>query len=151
MTINKHKDSHTDHVSAAHLEWALSQNPEDHVEGPFYVFTVEMPEELEALPCGLYGPLVGDDAISDDDVTYFVRKGRKWASRLVDLPMRDSRLMTIIAGPHPKDPDAGVILHTVYGGPVAPQETGDIYMPDEKRQASIQFWNGDGHALSSNQ
>lgn len=147
MKISLHKESHLDHdgVTDAHVALALGLDPTEHADGPFYVFSVTMPDELGALPCGLYGPACGDAPVKDSDVEMIVREGRKGASRLLlSGAARPSRVMTIVAGPHPKDPSVGLILHTIYGGPVAPQEPTDPYLAEENRPASVSFWGEHG-------
>jgi hypothetical protein len=94
----KHRDSHLDH--------ALTEEQVDHVmkrfadRGGFFVETFTLPAELGTVPCGLYGPTMGDSAIREDEVTYARRGNRTWDSRLVDLPARQQHEVTVIAGPH---------------------------------------------------
>lgn len=95
---------------------------------------------------------MGDSAIGEDEVTHARRGDRAWNSRLIDLPPRQQHQVTVIAGPH-EEPcrhcdgsldimmsgrrgpcgtcDHGkvkhaCILYTAFGGPLAPQEPGDV-------------------------
>jgi len=106
---------------------------------PFVIATVTLPRMFDSVPCDLRGPLVGDAPISEESVTYANRPGvsyRTWDSRLVAMPPKDSRLVTVIAS------EGGVI--TMFGGPLSPQETGDPGAFDPK--ASAEFWAE--HALT---
>ena len=85
----KHKDSHLDH--------ALTEAQIDHIvkrfanRKSFFIETFTLPPELGTVPCGLYGPLMGNPAIKEDEITYATRGVRTWTSRLVDLPARQQR------------------------------------------------------------
>ncbi len=147
-----HKESHLDHgLTARQLAHILFLFE---TRDAFFIETIELPEELGTVPCGLYGPIMGDDAICDDRVAMVSRGTRTWQSRV--LPMlagpRQVRTLTVVAGPHEEtcttcDGKLGdgpglvigcdhcggsgklshaCILHTAYGGPAAPQEPGDL-------------------------
>lgn len=135
----RHPDSHVDHglteVQIGHLLARFADR-----EG-FFLETITLPPDLGTVPCGLYGPLVGDPAIREDEVTYDRRGDRAWDSRLVDLPPRQRREVTVIAGPHDGHP---CVLYTAFGGPAAPQEPGDPGCKDPA--ASAAFWRD--HALA---
>lgn len=162
----KHQDSHVDHgLNAAQLHYLLDRFVERRA---FFVETLELPNELGTVPCALWGPAMGDPAISEDEVIYIPRGQRSWSSRLVNRPMRPMRQITVIAGPHDElcpicqgprgtsDPHCpeklceggrlrhACVLYTAFGGPLAPQEPGD---PDCKDLAtSVAFWRE--HALA---
>jgi len=91
----------------------------------FFIETVELPSELPELPNGIYGPSVGDEPVSEDEVFYAIRRGRPWPSRFVDRPVRTSRLLTAIAGPTLDCPEE-CMLYTAFGGPAAKKEPGDF-------------------------
>ncbi len=94
----KHQDSHVDHgLTEAQLEYLLDRFADRH---EFFIETFTLPRELGTVPCGLYGPLMGDSAIREDEVTYARRGERAWDSRVVDLPSRQQHEVTVIAGPH---------------------------------------------------
>ena len=113
----KHVESHLDHgLTEAQVEFILKIKVP---VGEVTVKTVELPEELGTVQCGLYGPKMGDEPIDEDDVTYAVRGSRKGESRLVSLPARPTRMVTYVAGAH--DGQEGV-LFTAFGGPSAPRE-----------------------------
>lgn len=105
--------------------------------------TVELPEGLPEVKCGLYGPVVGDDAITADEATYKVREGRSWSSRMVNRSARVTRQLSVIGGPYLTHP---CVLYTAFGGPIAPKEPQDPTLDPEKRQKSEEFWSQ--HALS---
>jgi len=135
----KHKDSHIDHgLSEAQIRYLLDRFAD---QGSFFIETITLPTELGTVPCGLYGPLVGDPAIGEAEVTYEERGTRSWTSRLIDLPLRQQHEVTVIAGPHEGHP---CVLYTAYGGPQAPQEPGDPSCKDP--EASAAFWRE--HALA---
>lgn len=126
--MNKHKDSHLDHgLTEAQIAFILAQP----IVGG--VHTIELPEELGTVPCGLYGPVVGDPPVSDTEVTYAARGQRK----LVDRPARPARLVTVVVGPHD-------------GGPQAPREPFEFEPRDDFKSldhiASEAFWKE--HALA---
>jgi hypothetical protein len=136
-------ESHLDHgLSQAHIEWILAKFQE---RDCFFIETVEMPDQLSQLESAIYGPVVGDEPVSEDCVTYKKRGEREGESRLVDRPTRKTRLLTVIAGPNG---EAGCVLYTAYGGPSAPQEPTDPAIADdpEKLATSKAFWSQ--HALS---
>lgn len=143
-------DSHLDHgLSAAHLAFLFKAflAPEepllDFVEPKVTIQTFQLPDELEGLSCGLYGPSCGDAPVPEAEVVYQRRGTRHYESRMVDRPFRTSRLMTVVAGPHNGYP---YVLFTVYGGPPAPREVRDPHLPEEERAEAEAFWAQ--HALA---
>lgn len=138
----RHADSHLDHaLTEAQIAHVLEKFATR--EG-FFHESIELPEDLGTVPCGLHGPSVGDEPIveiPDGEVSYERRGDRAWRSRIVDRPARPTRLLTVIAGPHEGLP---CVLYTAFGGPTAPQEPGDPDCRDP--EASRQFWAV--HALS---
>lgn len=135
----KHQDSHVDHgLSEPQIRYLLDRFAD---RTAFFLETIELPEDLGMAPCGLYGPIMGDPAVSDDEVENAVRGTRAWTSRLVDRPTRPTRKVTVIAGPH--DGHA-CVLYTAFGGPATPQEPGDPGCKDPV--ASAAFWRE--HALA---
>lgn len=163
----KHRDSHVDHgLTEEQLTYILKRFAD---RDSFFIETFTLPTELGTIPCGLYGPKMGDSAIGETEVTYAKRGDRAWDSRLVNLPPRQQHEVTVIAGPHeetcilcngegrfgswkaaiPCSCDSGkikhaCILYTAFGGPLAPQEPGDPGCKDPA--ASAAFWRD--HALS---
>lgn len=131
--------SHLDHgLTAAHLAWIAD------VYGgrdAFFIVSVVLPDHLPSLPCDLHGPVCGDPVVDEADVVYAVRGDRAWTSRLVRRAPRPSRTITIIGGPVEDEPCA---LLTAFGGPLAPQETGDPRCRDVDE--ALRFWRE--HALS---
>jgi hypothetical protein len=167
MTMIKHAASHVDHgLTEGQLRYLLDRFAD---RSAFFLETIELPEDLGTVPCGLYGPLMGDAPIGEADVSYVPRGTRAWTSRLVERPTRPTRKVTVIAGPHGEPcpqcttsawnilhraacPTCGgvgevkhaCVLYTAFGGPASPQEPGD---PDCKDpEASAAFWRT--HALA---
>lgn len=136
------KDSHLDHgLTMGQLRWVLSHFAD---RSGFFIETVELPEDVDGtLSCALYGPLVGDAPVSEADVVYKPRGGRRGVSRLCSRDLRETRTLTVIAGPHE---GLDCVLFTVYGGPCAPKEPTDPSLKDEEIEASEAFWSE--HALS---
>jgi hypothetical protein len=163
----KHHDSHVDHgLTEAQLRYLFDRFAD---RKGFFLETIELPEQLGTVPCGLYGPNMGDPPIGEDEITYARRGDRAWESRLVKQPTRPTRLVTVIAGPHdepcpqcttsawnmlhrancPTCCGAGIlkhdcVLYTAFGGPASPQEPGDPGCKDPV--ASVAFWHE--HALA---
>lgn len=136
--------SHLDHdLTPAHLAFILRRYAD---RTAFFIETITLPESMPAVPCGLYGPTMGDDLLllTVGNIHMAPRPPRQYPSRLVDLPPRPSRLLTVIAGPHEGD---DCVLYTAFGGPLAPKEPGDPTLSPEQRQASKDFW--DVHALAA--
>lgn len=139
-----HKESHVDHglteAQVAHLLERFADRE------AFFIETTELPTELGAAPCDLFGPLVGDEPVPESEVTYMARGARAWKSRTIAVAYpRTSRKVTVIAGPHDEACDPAhhwpkqcilcegigkvhhaCILFTAYGGPLAPREPGDL-------------------------
>lgn len=128
--------SHTDHgLTAEQLQYVLDLYRD---LSEFAIKSFFLPSELGSLPCGLYGPAMGDAPVTEDEVRYQVREGRKNASRI--LIGADSRRMqqgTLICGPSGDEP---CVLYTVYGGPAAPREPGDLTCPIGDIEAARKFW-----------
>lgn len=131
---------HADHgVSDRHIkELALYSVP----RSGFFLKTVRLPMGFDDLMTGLYGPVMGDPPVREDQVEYRVRNNRKGESRVVARPHRRTRLMTMIGIRDEK----GVTFFTIYGGPAAPREPWDPSMNDAERAESVEFWSK--HALA---
>jgi len=159
--MKKHAESHCDHgLTEAQVDYLMNRFADRQA---FFIETVELPEQLGTVPCGLFGPLMGDVPIADDEVVFANRGTRTWTSRLVERAPRVVRTVTVIAGPHEESCDpahhwpkqcvlcdgTGVIKHacivyTAFGGPLTPQEPGDPGCKDVA--ASVRFWSE--HALA---
>lgn len=178
--MKRHQESHLDHgLSPGQIEYIFKL-----FEGrsAFFIETIELPQGIGQIPCGLWGPIMGDTPFLDSpsgsislppgeyiapiklsphspgalptklahqmpvytgEITFAPRPPRTWNSRLIDLPMRPTRTVTVIAGPHEEH---DCILYTAYGGPCAPQEPTDPKISPAKLDEAIKFW--DVHALS---
>jgi hypothetical protein len=139
----KHPNSHLDHgITEAQIHHIFERFA---ARDSFFIETITLPHELGTVPCGLYGPIMGDAPIGEAEVSYGRRGDRAWDSRLIQLPARQRREVTVIAGPHEEKCDpahhwpkqcilcegTGAIKHacilfTAFGGPLAPQEPGDV-------------------------
>jgi hypothetical protein len=137
MSITRHKKSHLDHnLTSDQIKFVLGL---DASEGEEHTQTIELPEHLGTIPCGLHGPIMGDEPVPEDEVTYAVRGERKGESRLVNRPARPSRQVTVIAGPHD---GLACVLFTAFGGPLTPREPFE-----DASEQSKKFW--ELHALSA--
>ena len=137
-----HSQSHTDHVPPEVVQCVLGRFADRTAR---FVATFELPDDLPTLECRLYGPACGDDPVSEIDVHWARRPGRNWDSRLVDRPVRKTRVCTVIAGPFDGEP---CVLYTVYGGPHAQREPADPAVTSEtEMDRCVEFWLN--HALSS--
>lgn len=136
-------------IEESHLDHGLTQSQIDFVanlfrdRSEFFIETVELPEELGLVPCGLHGPTMGDPPVPEEEVSYVARGNRGGESRVCDRPTRLQNKVTVIAGPHG---DEQCVLYTAFGGPQAPKEPYDA-VGDEERAASEAFWAV--HALSA--
>lgn len=143
-----HPDSHVHaDLKPAHVAWALKKFGD---RDSFFKETVEMPESLPALNDALYGPSAGDPPITESEVVYVHRGGkgkgkRLGKSRMVNLPLRKSRRVTVIAGPHDGHP---MVVYAMFGGHAAEREPFDEDIKNEAdRQRAVAFWAT--HALAT--
>lgn len=144
MGLTFSKETHLDHgLTPAHLLYIAERFAD---RDGFFIETVQLPESLPALACTMYGPAAGDAPVPETDVHYAVRGARKYVSRLVTLPPRLTRTMTVIAGPHGANT---CVLYTAYGGEMAPREPGEYPADDMSDEASLsrRFWAK--HALAA--
>ena len=135
--------SHLDHgLTSAHVQWLLARFAE---RDGFFIETVTLPDELAPLMSGIHGPIVGDAPVGEAEVWYAIRGDRAYASRLCSRAPRETRQMTVIAGPHEAEK---CVLYTAYGGPLACREPGDPSVTDPADKAKSEaFWAE--HALSA--
>jgi hypothetical protein len=94
----KHQLSHMDH--------GFTQDQWSHIfakyadKKEFFIDTFELPEGLGTVTDELYGPSAGDAPVLESEVHYARRGERAWDSRLVARPMKPTRFVRVIAGPH---------------------------------------------------
>lgn len=137
-------ESHVDHgLTPEQLAHALDAAAQAH-EGGLLIRTVDLPPDLGTVPCGLFGPIMGDEPVSDDLVIYASRGNRTTTSRMVHRKPRQVSTVTVIAGPHNGDP---LVLYTAFGGPLAPREPDELEVGTPEHAESRAFW--DQHALSA--
>lgn len=136
MALVVSSGSHTDHgLTAPQMEWLLSRFAG---RSGFFIETVELPQELGTVPCGIYGPVVGDPPVPEEDVVYIFRGNRGGPSRMCSRPTRPTRILTVIAGPRGEEPCS---LYTAFGGPPAPREPWDQSLRTEAEKAEArEFW-----------
>ena len=135
-------ESHVDHgLTVAQLEYALERIGD--VEG-FGIHRVELPSELGTAPCGLFGPTMGDDPVSDGETLMVQRGSRDGLSRMIERSPRQVSTLTVIAGP--AEGHEGVVLYTAFGGPSTPREPFDPSLDEAGRKESVAFWSE--HALA---
>jgi len=145
-----HQESHVDHgLTGAQLAHVLLTFEK---RDAFFIETITLPEELGTVPCGLYGPIMGDPPIPAAHVDMVRRAGRAYPSRRLSAlaPYGEDRrvnTVTVIAGPADDHPHSQpCVLYTVFGGPLAPKEPDDpTLIDDSKIVESIAFWSE--HAL----
>ncbi len=145
--------SHLDHsLAQEHVSFILERFA---ARSGFFRETIALPFWLGPLMCGLHGPIVGDAPIAESDVTYAIRGNRKHASRMVNRPKRETRILTVIGGHMPVKEGNGFgavdatrcVLYTAFGGPHTPREPGDSYICEwDELTESRKFWAQ--HALS---
>ena len=109
-------ESHLDHgITVAMLMYVLNKFKN---KRGFFIETITLPRNLGEVPCGLYGPAMGDSPIPRGEVRMAKRPGRRGPTPMIDLPPRLTRKLTVIAGPEAEfDPFWGVT-------PVAGEEKG---------------------------
>ena len=132
---------HADHgITPIQMEYVQSELAEQ-ADG-FFIKQIVLPMELGTVPCGLYGPAMGDPAIADSEVTLEHRGDRPWADKLlIGWPMRPVNYVQCIGI---RNGDS-FTLFTVYGGPLAPQNPADPNCKDP--EAARAWW--DAHALAT--
>lgn len=96
----------------------------------FFVESVELPDGLPSVECGLHGPAMGDSPVPDAECVLEVRGGRAGPSRLCRRPPRPCRIVTVVAGPDGGEP---CVLYTAFGGPPAPREPWDSSLSERNR------------------
>ena len=138
---------HTDHdINRAQLSHIVDQVGN---EAGFFIKQVTLPEELGTVPCGLWGPAMGDDPIEASLVNNAFRGDRPWTDRvflqstLAGVPTKfQTREVDYVQIIGTAEGDT-VTVFTVYGGPLAPQNPEDPSCEDV--EASTKFWSQ--HAL----
>lgn len=134
-------ESHLDHgLNEAHIAFLKARFAE---KTAFFIETLELPEGLPSLECGLHGPLTGGEPVPEAEVFYGARNGRAGHSRLCTRAPLKTRKLTVIAGPAEGKP---CVLYTAYGGPLAPREPWDETLSAEEKAESEAFWKE--HALT---
>lgn len=141
-----HPDSHVhSDLLPEHVAWAL--NKFKNRDG-FFKESVAMPKSLPALDNALYGPTAGDPPVAESEVVYVHRPGGKsrlGKSRMVHRPMRKTRVITVIAGPHDGHP---MVVYAMHGGHPAEREPFDEDIKTPAQQAAADaFWAT--HALAT--
>jgi hypothetical protein len=131
---------HADHSISEEQQEYINAELETQPDG-FFIRQINLPIALGFVPCGLYGPTMGDFPVSDAVVTMEIRGDRPYADRMVKRDFRPVSYVQVIGI---RDGD-DLTLFTVYGGPLAPQHPEDPTNSDV--EASKLFWSQ--HALAS--
>jgi len=106
--------------------------------------TITIPDNLPPVPNSLVGPSMGNNPVSENEVTYLNRGGgRPYNSRMIEGPHRTTRMLTVISRPH-KDTGKPFLI-TAFGGPLAPKEINDPSHTPESKEEAKKFWSE--HAL----
>ena len=135
---------HSDHgISQRQMNFVRDVVGERYGQDGFFIQEITIPEEMGPVPCGLYGPAMGDDPQTpeNDGVEMMYRGDREYPDRMVLKPMRPVNYVQAIGIIDGED----CVLFTVYGGPLAPQNPGDPTCRDEAAAAA--WWSE--HALAS--
>lgn len=144
LIVHPESHIHSD-LLPEHVAWVL--NKFKNRDG-FFKESVELPRSLPALTDALYGPIAGDPPVDESEVVYISRPGRglqRGESRMVHRPLRKTRVVTVIAGPHDGNP---MVVYTMHGGYSAEREPFDASLrTEEDRQRSVRFWAE--HALAT--
>ena len=108
---------HADHGitddQMAHIQASLAASVK---EDGFFIVEGKIPTELGSVPCGLYGPAMGDEPVADHSVIMEERGDRPYADRMLDAPSRPVNYVQSIGIRE----GTKFTLFTVYGGPLAP-------------------------------
>lgn len=117
---------HGDHgLEPEHVEFIKSVMAQRE-KGSFICESFPLPADCPDLYDGLYGPINGDESITEDQVYYIICGDCGHASRMVDRPLRACRNVVIIGL-------CNEVLWTAYGslaGVVAPREPFDKFFDD---------------------
>jgi len=130
---------HADHgIDESTIRWALRQ-----IEPTgFFLRTLTLPAGHPNVMNALYGPVSGDAPVPESEVHYKKRSADRPPSRMVNRPLRQTRLITIIGMADGKN----VKVFTAYGGPAAEREPGDPTMSETEQATAEAFWKK--HALA---
>jgi hypothetical protein len=136
----EHKDHQMSATVRAYALAMFAKLPEG-----FNIATFHIPPHLGTAPCGLYGPIMGDEPVAESEACYMQRSAdRPNLTRCVDRPLRPSNLVSVI-GIHNGSDDP--VIFTMYGGPTAPQEPGDPHLEDAHAyRTAVETW--EQHALA---
>lgn len=148
LTFDITDDSHADHLDAQTLNVVreIMRDGESRILvdfGPFQIHEVYLPAHMPSVHCALRGPTTGEAPVTEDQCHYGTRGGRPNISRLTDLPATLSLTVTVLVS---EIENGRGTLVTAYGGPLAPQEPGDPYLPEDGHEGAVKFWAE--HALS---
>lgn len=136
-------------TEASHTFNQLSADQNSYVQNLFaeteipFTETIDLTDaekDLGTVNCGLYGPIMGDPPVPEDEVQYRKTRSR---SRCCARESRQVTKVTIIAGPYKGYP---CVMYAAFGGPMVPKEPDDPNMTLDEIAASKAFWAE--HALS---
>lgn len=139
---------HKDHgITEAQWQHILHQLGNSGKVG-FFIHQIEIPKELGTVPCGLYGPAMGDEPVKDIEVRMIQRTQDRQPDRMVNRPFRQVNYVQVIGtyNPDPGAMDAETTIFTCYGGPLAPRNPLDKGLNEQEKKESQEFWSK--HALA---
>lgn len=134
--------SHLDHGLTADQYSYIAQVCEAEGLKGLFITTIQLPDDMGTVPCGIHGPLMGDEPVPEEEVHYVKRGSRPYQSRMCRRPERQVRQITVVGDKHYPDE---FVLRTAWGGIQALQEPDDPSCRDI--EASKKFWAE--HALSA--
>jgi len=104
------------------------------------VKTFRLPQKFGMVESSIYGPVMGDPPIKESQVKYARIGSNKWASRVINRPIRKTSMVTVIAAPHEGD---ACVLHTVLAGPLVGREPNDPVMQKHPglMDEAKEFWS----------
>lgn len=135
-----HKDSHVDHFPADIIKMLAYKFSG---KKGFFIETFELAEVYGTYPCHLHGPATGTPPVADDEAEWRDRDGREFKHRMCDRKAVQTRMITVIAGPHDGH---DCVMFTAYAGPQSPKMVGDPTLENSEEAEAIEFWKT--HALS---
>ena len=126
---------HRDH-GVTEQQWGFIEQEIAKLPDGFFIRRVDLPPDLGAVLCALYGPAMGDSPVTD--AVEIQRSPDRPADRMVDLPARPVTFVQVIGIKGAGDETQ---VFTCYGGPLAPRnpQDPDLKTEDEKREAG-DFW-----------
>jgi hypothetical protein len=146
-----HNDHGINSKQLALVQECLTQIPQ---KDGFFIQEIEIPDTAGPVICGLYGPVMGDEPIDNEDVAMIRRGNRPYKDRTVCRPFRLSNIVQVIGIKATRQymsnaravAEVHYNLFTVFGGPLAPKNPNDLSLTNDEIEEARSFWAV--HALS---